>query len=329
MRYSLRILGVIAVSGSDGRGWCIYVNNGKNHEDEDRLDGEVPRSHGGGVAHVHPLVVVGVFLFLMAIMALFVSTLIQMWPATATGVVPLTGSSTATTRWLWWNVTLGRDSQLFVVVAAAGALGSDVHALRSLFRYVGYDPFRYRWMLMYVTLPFTGAALALITYLLLRGGLTSSNSGSGAVNPYGVTAIGALVGLFSDQTIQKLRQVFSTLLAPAEQGKDAISSLEVHSLDPPVGGVGTTVTIWGTGLREVTHVQFGKSRPAAVTSATDVQVAVTVPVDAQTGLVTVMTPDRTKTSTTTFTVIASGIIPGSGVVQVNEVEPPEGAAGTV
>jgi hypothetical protein len=255
-----------------------------------------------GEARYYPLVVLILFLFLVVIMAMLVVTLIQMWPPTVTSASQVTASPPVNTRWLWWNVTLTSDAQLFVVVSAAGALGSEVHALRSLFRYVGNDRFRYRWVLMYCTLPFTGAALALITYLLLRGGLTSSNVGSGAVNPYGVTAIGALVGLFSDQAVQKFKQVFSTLLSPAEKGKDAISPLEVQSVDPPHGAVVTAVTIRGTGLSQVTHVQFGKSQPVAVTSATDVQVAVTVPEDAETGLVTVKTPDRTKTSTTTFTV---------------------------
>jgi hypothetical protein len=209
------------------------------------------KSLDDGEKHVHPLVVFVLFLFLVVIMAMLVATLIQMWPPTVASASQLTANSSVNTQWLWWNVTLTSDAQLFVVVSAAGALGSEVHALRSLFRYVGNDRFMYRWGLMYCTLPFTGAALALITYLLLRGGLTSSNVGSGAVNPYGVTAIGALVGLFSDQAVEKFKQVFTTLLAPAPQGENPISPLEVQSVDPPDGLVGTAVTIRGTGLGEV------------------------------------------------------------------------------
>jgi hypothetical protein len=159
---------------------------------------------------------------------------------------------------------------------------------------------------MYCTLPFTGAGLALITYLLLRGGLTSSSVEAGAVNPYGVTAVGALVGLFSDQAVEKFKQVFSTLLAPAPQGKDAISPLEVQSVDPSHGPISTAVTIRGTGLGQVTHVKFvGKSPQVPVTSATDTQVAVTVPAGAETGTVTVVTPAQTKTSAMEFKVEVS------------------------
>jgi hypothetical protein len=270
---------------------------------------QVPQSKDDGKAYARLFkayarlfAVIGLFLFLVVVLVMLVATLIQMWPPTPNGVGPLSTNSPVKTHWLWWNVTLTSDAQLFVVVSAAGALGSEVHALRSLFRYVGNDKFRYRWVLMYCTLPFTGAALALITYLLLRGGLTSSNVSSGAVNPYGVTAIGALVGLFSDQAVEKFKQVFSTLLAQAPQGKDPIAPVEVQSVDPLEGPVGTVVTIKGTGLGEVTHVKFGNSQQVPVTSATDVQVVVKVPADAETGLVTVLTPDRTKTSTPNFTV---------------------------
>jgi hypothetical protein len=260
------------------------------------------RSTDHGKAYARFFAVIGLFLFLVVIMVMLVATLIQMWPPTPNGAGVLSTNSPVQTQWLWWNVKLTSDAQLFVVVSAAGALGSEVHALRSLFRYVGNDKFRYRWVLMYCTLPFTGAALALITYLLLRGGLTSPNATSGAVNPYGVTAIGALAGLFSDQAVEKFKQVFSTLLAQAPQGKDPISPVEIQSVEPVEGPVGTVVTIKGTGLGEVTHVKFGKSQQVPVTSATDIQVVVKVPADADTGLVTVLTPDRTKTSTQNFTV---------------------------
>jgi hypothetical protein len=80
---------------------------------------------------------------------------------------------------------------------------------------------------------------------------------------------------------------------------------------------------------EVTHVKFGNSQQVAVTSATDTQVAVRVPANAETGLVTVVTPAETKTSATTFTVTPPTIEPPPAVVQVDEVQPPEGPADTV
>ena len=68
-----------------------------------------------------------------------------------------------------------------------------VHTLRSLYWYVGNRNLRYSWLLMYITLPITGAALALIAYVVLRGGLTTTFASSQDTSPFGMAA---LVGLF-------------------------------------------------------------------------------------------------------------------------------------
>ena len=55
-----------------------------------------------------------------------------------------------------------------------------------------------------------GAALALILYFALRGGLIGTDGTSTDVNPYGVAALSALAGLFSKQATDKLSEVFDT-----------------------------------------------------------------------------------------------------------------------
>jgi hypothetical protein len=118
------------------------------------------------------------------------------------------------------NLTLGRDTLLFIVVLAAGALGGSAHSMRSLFWYFGNANLRRRWMLMYTGLPFVGGLLALFFYLLLRGGLLASQNGAADLNPYGFTAVGAVVGLFSEQAAEMLLKVFSTMFSATPSGAD-------------------------------------------------------------------------------------------------------------
>ncbi|MCQ0009594.1 hypothetical protein LUX73_36075 [Actinomadura madurae] len=115
---------------------------------------------------------------------------------------------------------MSRETSLFVIVMAAGALGAIAHVLRSFYWYVGNRALRRSWLPMYLLLPLVGALFGLIVYLVVRGGLTSPAGGASDVNPYGIAAIAALVGQFSRETAEKFRAVFSTLLAPAPPGSD-------------------------------------------------------------------------------------------------------------
>ena len=56
-----------------------------------------------------------------------------------------------------------------------------------------------------------GATLALIFYLVLRGGLLATGTGPNALNPYGVAALAGLAGMFTKQATNKLDELFSTL----------------------------------------------------------------------------------------------------------------------
>ncbi|MBM3145724.1 MAG: hypothetical protein FJ010_12305, partial [Chloroflexi bacterium] len=70
-------------------------------------------------------------------------------------------------------VELSEEARLILVVLISGALGSMVHALRSFFWYVGQRKLVRSWVAQYVLLPFSGATLGLLFYLVLRAGLFS------------------------------------------------------------------------------------------------------------------------------------------------------------
>jgi len=119
------------------------------------------------------------------------------------------------------HINVSADDVLFVIVAATGALGGLLHTIRSLSWYLGNRSLRWSWVPFYLLLPLVGASGATVFYLVFRAGLFSPSTTTQA-NPYGFAAIAALVGLFSEQAMEKLHDVFGSLLAPARAGKDTV-----------------------------------------------------------------------------------------------------------
>ncbi len=169
---------------------------------------------GIGRRPVKPAGIVLLALLILALLVFAVYCLVAVWPvnATATGV---TVSRVAGLR-----LALDQEQRLFVVVAVTGTLGGLLHSARSLYEYVGDRKLLRSWLLFYLSLPFVGGGLAVLFYLILRGGLVTGTAAQ--VNFYGFAAISALVGLFTPEAALKLKQIFGTLLAPAEPGQDSL-----------------------------------------------------------------------------------------------------------
>jgi hypothetical protein len=113
------------------------------------------------------------------------------------------------------------EQQLILLVLLAGALGSILHSLRSVYWYIGNRSLVKSWLAMYIVLPFAGATLALIFYLVIRGGFFSPQSSFKETSPFGFAAFAALIGMFSPQAVLKLREVAETLLSKPKPGPDA------------------------------------------------------------------------------------------------------------
>jgi hypothetical protein len=108
-----------------------------------------------------------------------------------------------------WKPWITKEVQLLLLAIFAGALGSYFHSLKSLADFIGNRTVISSWFWWYITRPFLGMALALVFYAVLRGGFViGSPADAMVVNPFGVLAIGALVGMFSDKAAQKLGEVF-------------------------------------------------------------------------------------------------------------------------
>jgi hypothetical protein len=112
------------------------------------------------------------------------------------------------------------EIRFFAIVAIAGALGGVMHSTRSLAWYVGNDGLKWRWVPYYVLTIVLGAGLASVFYLVVRGGLFGGQATSTDLNPYGIAAVAALVGLFTEQALVMLKKVAGDVFAPSEKGND-------------------------------------------------------------------------------------------------------------
>jgi len=136
--------------------------------------------------------------------------------------------------------SISRDIDLVLLVLLAGALGSFLHSARSFADFVGNKRMAGSWAWWYLLHPFMGAIMALVFYAAVRGGFLAITGGANMkasdLSPYGVTAIAALVGMFSNQATQKLADVFDVLFKPSS-GKE---------LKNPLDGTTPTKTTGGT-----------------------------------------------------------------------------------
>jgi hypothetical protein len=163
------------------------------------------------------------------------------------------------------------NTALFLIAMLSGALGGLLHSLRSLYWYAGNRRLVWSWAAMYMLLPFSGAVLATIFYIIIRAGFLPSSGGTHAIpdTPYGFAALGALVGLFSEEAVLKLKQVAETVFARTPPGKDhAAPPPKLASILPnsgPAAG-GTVVTIAGSDFAAGAKVNIGGAPVTSITS---------------------------------------------------------------
>jgi hypothetical protein len=112
------------------------------------------------------------------------------------------------------------DSRLLIIVMLAGALGSFIHAATSFGDFVGNKRLTTNWLWWYILKPFIGTVLAVIFYLVVRGGFLAGDTQAENINLYGVTALACMVGMFSKQATDKLSEVFDTMFKTTPGGGD-------------------------------------------------------------------------------------------------------------
>jgi hypothetical protein len=214
-----------------------------------------------------PLGVVLLGLLLVLLGAALVYGLVATWPAVDAATADTPGSKKVSLFGL--SYTASPSTALILLVVFASAIGSYVHAATSFTDYVGNRRLAVSWAWWYVLRVFVGVALALLFYFAVRGGFFGADTPNDVINPYGIGALAGLVGLFSKQATDKLRELFDTLfrVAPGygdDARGDSIANPApiIAGIDPPLVPVGpdaVQVTLAGEGFIPESVVRI--SRP--------------------------------------------------------------------
>jgi hypothetical protein len=169
---------------------------------------------------------------------------------------------------LFWGIiefSMTGEIRLILLALAMGALGGCVHGATSFVGYVGNGKLYSSWIWYYVMRAPISAALALITYFVVRGGFftPASNTAAAAVNDFGIAAVSGLVGMFSKQATAKLDEVFTALFRtakPEDLGDKMANRVPVLTAVNPAmiahGSGDTTITVTGDGFVGKSEVRW-------------------------------------------------------------------------
>jgi hypothetical protein len=253
-------------------------------------------------------VLLGIFL-LVSGLALVIA-LFTLWPAVEAATKPVPESSSlsflGSPSW-----TLTPDTTLLLMVVVVGALGSMVHAATSFTSYAGNRRLKLSWTWWYILRMITGATLAVLVYFVLRGGLLTGAAPTTAVNPYGIAATAGLAGLFSKQAIDKLREVFDTLLRVSKGHGDDERADKIASPAPVLTDVTPNTVTAGAGTVELTLSGRGFTTDSRVLAQRPTGEPVELaPTHAEATLLTVQLPGELTTA--------------AGVVEVSTLNPQPG-----
>lgn len=182
-------------------------------------DSDVPKKK---YASTNGAILIMTYIVLVSIFLLY--AIVQLWPSSTAATTPPT---TSPVTLFFWTFSIADEARLLLIVAMAGSLGSLLHALRSVYWYYGNRELVTSWYAKYLLLPFSGAIVGLLTYLLIRGGLLALQATTTAASAAFVyAAVSGLMGLFSEQAVSKFKSVFQELFTQTEKGKDYAAPTE-------------------------------------------------------------------------------------------------------
>jgi hypothetical protein len=249
---------------------------------------DAPTTSGATPRVVPTWGIVVLLVWFVAVSAILVYGLDRLWPPPSS----LAGGSTESeVHFFGWKSSLNDDTRLFLLIVVGGGLGAMVSVLRSFTWYVGHGKLFARWVPFYLLRPFVGATLAIVFFLVIRGGFAQQLAQN---NSFGFVALAAVIGLFSEQASEKLKEIAETIFKPAPKGAGtAPTASSITPTSGPQGG-GTPVTISGSGFVNGATVSFGAQAAQTGNPSDDGKtITATTPRAAQPGHaeVTVKNPD--------------------------------------
>ena len=167
--------------------------------------------------HVSPGCAVAMTVYLVILSILLIYAIFQFWPAEISS-----RNAVKPVEFFNQEIDVSVELRLLAVIVFAGALGGQVHALRSFSSYVGNRKLKVSWLVRYFLMPFVAASLALVFYFVIRAGFFTADAATRNMNVYGFAGLAGLVGLFSNMAVNKLRRMAVELLGPLEKEQDPV-----------------------------------------------------------------------------------------------------------
>ena len=184
-----------------------------------RKESATTREQGPGASFVPRSVLVLLPIVTTLAAAFVLYTLWSFWPKpAASGKL----QSPQTVNYFGWTHKISLEIIFFLIVALAGALGGLIHTIRSASWYIGNRQLRWSWLPFNAMLPVIGALAGTVFYVVLRAGLFSPSSSVTTVSPFGFAAVALLAGLFSEQAMEKLKDVATQLFSQRPVGDDHV-----------------------------------------------------------------------------------------------------------
>ena len=110
-------------------------------------------------------------------------------------------------------IQLSDEQRYMIIVLCAGVLGRSIVGLSSLVWFRAHRRLFRSWALWYFAQPFVAGMLAEVFYIVVRAGFFKTDNSTESVNIYGIAAISALVGMFTNEAMNKLSELFKTLFS--------------------------------------------------------------------------------------------------------------------
>jgi hypothetical protein len=208
--------------------------------------------------------------------------------------------------------TIQFNTILLILVAAAGFLGNMIHVAGSFTAFVGLEKFKKSWLLWYFVKPFTASALAVVVYFTFRAGFLSTNDGGNNLNLFGIMAISAMAGLFTEVVTRRLRDVLDVVFKAKSENQSSVPAkadvLAVSGIAPDKFKANTTgvITITGTDFDKKKLTITLDKKPVddkeVTITATSIKINYPVPAVGVTKVVLLITPEGMKPYTHTFPV---------------------------
>jgi len=228
------------------------------------------------------------FAYIAVGMAVFTWKLIEFFPS---------GPLSAGDKVSIFNIDFSGEGRLILIALLAGIVGGFVHVAVSYAQYRATMRLTEEWFSWYLLRPVIGGGLAMAFYAVVRAGFVTPGAGADSaggaaqiLSPYGILAVGLLVGLCNAQAERKLRSVGQALFdtskgaqdyeapkaVPAAPATPKVSAIEPQKLAPAIAG--TTIVIKGQNFDPAhTEVKL-KDTPLKVVSATATELRCEVPV---------------------------------------------------